>query len=78
MNITIDLPVKDEQQKKELEKYLLQQAKKFLYKKKEVLELVEVDYDDVPENVRKSFDELFDKNWNVKDFTRFNSVEDVF
>ena len=79
MNITIDLPVKDEQQKKELEKYLLQQAREFLDRKEEdVLDLVEVDYGDVPEEVKKSFDELFDKNGNVKDFTRFNSVENVF
>ena len=78
MNIVIDIPVKDETEKKELEKYLLQQAKKFLSRRKDVLELVEVDYDEVPENVKKSFDELFDKEGNVKDFSRFKSIEDVF
>ena len=71
MNITIDLPVKDEQQKKELEQYLIKKAKEFLDRKKEVLELVEVDYDDVPEEVKKSIDELekeYKENW-LKNFT---------
>jgi len=72
MNITIDLPVKDEQQKKELEQYLIKKAKEFLNKKeKDVLELVGVDYDDVPEEVKKSIDELekeYKENW-LKNFT---------
>ena len=62
MNITIDLPVKDEQQKKELEKYLLQQAREFLDRKEEdVLDLVEVDYGDVPEEVKKAL-----MNYSIK------------
>ena len=78
MNIIIDLPVKDEVERKELEQYLLEQAKKFLSKKEDLLKLVEADYDDMSEDVKKSFDELFDEKWNVRDFTRFTNVEDVF
>ena len=78
MNIIIDLPVKDEVERKELEQYLLEQAKKFLSKKKDLLKLVEADYDDMSEDVKKSSGELFDEKWNVRDFTRFTNVEDVF
>ena len=78
MNIVLDIPV-DNEIKEELRQYLLEQAKKFLAKKKEeVLEFVETDYDDMPENIRKSFEEFFDKNWNIKDLNRFKSVDDVF
>ena len=78
MNIIIDLPVKDEVERKELEQYLLEQAKKFLSKKEDLLKLVEADYDDMSEDVKKSSGELFDEKWNVRDFTRFTNVEDVF
>ena len=78
MNIFLDIPV-DNETKEELKQYLLEQAKKFLAKKREeVLEFVETDYDDMPENIRKSFEEFFDKNWNIKDLNRFKSVDDVF
>jgi hypothetical protein len=79
MNITIDLPVKDEKQKKELEKYLVEKAQEFLLKEsngENVLELVEVDYDDVSENVKKTFNEVekeYKKNW-LKNFT-FVSID---
>jgi len=78
MNIVLDIPV-DNETKEELKQYLLEQAKKFLAKKREeVLEFVETDYDDMSENIRKSFEEFFDKNWNIKDLNRFKSVDDVF
>ena len=70
MNITINVDVKDEKQKNELEQYLIKQAKKFLSEKEDVLELVEVDYDGIPEEVKKSFDEVekeYQNNW-LKNF----------
>ena len=57
--------------RKELEQYLIEEAKEFLRKKGRVLELIEADYDDVPEKVKESIDKVekgYKENW-LKNFT---------
>ena len=80
MTIIINISVDDEIEKKELEQYLIKQAKKFIAQKKgdKSLKLVESDYDDMPEQVKENFNELFDEEGNVKNLDKFGSVEDVF
>jgi len=78
MNIVIDIKVEDELEKKELEKYLIEQAKKFLNRKKETVELVEMDYNELTEEQKEIHDELFDEDWNVRDFSKFKNIENVF
>ena len=60
MNITINLPVKDEQQKKELEKYLIEKAKEFLRKKNNYFEWI----DDV-DSIEFWDDEEIENIWKI-------------
>jgi len=78
MQLVLNVSVEDEIEKKELEEYLLQQAKKFLSRRKKRLELVEIDYEDLPEGSKKIYNELFTNNGELKDLNRFKAVEDVF